>query len=443
MPNPMERYLTLAGEQIRWNRARPRLLSELRTHLLDQRDACLAQGMTEEEAQAEAIRQMGDPVLVGQSLDAVHRPRPQWGLMTLTLLLAATGAVLRVWLTAGWETGGHDPVWTITTLCLGCAALLGAYFLDYSWLGRHGKGIFLGVLLLGLLCCYGMRGTSPWGSAFSLAPVAMGYLLMACPLAFGLCLYSCRGQRWKGLCLSLAGLAALSLMAVGCWQAGMVPVLWLVGLALLWVLAGRDWFALGKKTTRAVTLGLLLALGAAAFLALKNDYLATRLSLVLYPEQAPMGAGYSGYVLRHALEGAQWLGEGTWTLTPSYNMALVEGADAFFLTTLLHKLGWLPLVLVVVTLGGLLTWLLVRGLQQKNLLGQITVLAVTASLLLPLVLGLVSSLGFPLWRGGVPLFYTGAGATVDLALLGFALSVLRQEQLPMDDPLPVRRTQTE
>ena len=84
-----------------------------------------------------------------------------------------------------------------------------------------------------------------------------------------------------------------------------------------------------------------------------------------------------------------------------------------------------------------------RGLQQKNLLGQVTVLAVTASLLLPLGLGLVSSLGFPLWRGGVPLFYTGAGAAVDLALLGFALSVLRQEQLPMDNPLPVRRTQTE
>ena len=84
MPNRFEQYLTLAGEQIRWKRARPRLLSELRTHLLDERDGCLARGMTEEAAQAEAIRQMGDPVLVGQSLDAVHRPKPQWGLLTLS-----------------------------------------------------------------------------------------------------------------------------------------------------------------------------------------------------------------------------------------------------------------------------------------------------------------------------------------------------------------------
>lgn len=65
MPDRIERYLELAGEQIRWKRAKPALLEELRTHLLDQRDDCLAEGMSEEEAQAEAVRQMGDPVTVG------------------------------------------------------------------------------------------------------------------------------------------------------------------------------------------------------------------------------------------------------------------------------------------------------------------------------------------------------------------------------------------
>ena len=110
MPDRLAQYLTLAGEQIRWKRARPRLLSELRTHLLDERDHCLAQGMTEEAAQAEAIRQMGDPVLVGQSLDAVHRPKPQWGLLTLSLLLAAAGAVLRYWHDARTAAGDGAEV---------------------------------------------------------------------------------------------------------------------------------------------------------------------------------------------------------------------------------------------------------------------------------------------------------------------------------------------
>ena len=69
-------YLDQAMEQVRWRRARPALAQELRTHLLDQRDACLAQGMSQTEAEAESLRQMGDPVEVGTQLDRVHRPAP-------------------------------------------------------------------------------------------------------------------------------------------------------------------------------------------------------------------------------------------------------------------------------------------------------------------------------------------------------------------------------
>ncbi len=434
MPNRFEQYLTLAGEQIRWKRARPRLLSELRTHLLDERDGCLARGMTEEAAQAEAIRQMGDPVLVGQSLDAVHRPKPQWGLLTLSLLLAATGVVLRIWLTAGWANGGSAPVWSITALCLGVAALLGAYLLDVSWLGRHGKGIFLGVLCLGLLFFALHRAF--WSGSFSYPVAGMQCLMMCVPLAFGLCLYSCRGQGWKGVCLPLLGLAAVSLLSVACHQLLVAPFVWLVGLVLLWVLAGQDWFSLGKRTTRAVALGVLLALLAAGFLALQNDYIATRLSVALHPGQDPMGAGYTGLVLQQALEGAQWIGEG------EYNLPVVQGADTYFLTTILQKLGWFPVLAIVLAMGGALTWMLVRGLRQRNSLGKITVLSVTVSLLFRLVLGL-SSLGFPLWGAGIPLFFTSTGAAVDLALLGFALSALRQEQLPTADPAPLRIPETE
>ena len=103
MPDRFDEYLNTAGEQIRWKRARPALLAELRTHLLDQQDACLAAGMSREEAQAEAIRQMGDPVTTGQGLDRVHRPKAQWGLLALTGAVAVTGVILRLTLTAGWE----------------------------------------------------------------------------------------------------------------------------------------------------------------------------------------------------------------------------------------------------------------------------------------------------------------------------------------------------
>lgn len=100
MPDRISAFVEAVGAEIRWKKARPLLTEEIRTHLLDQRDACMAQGMVEDEAQAEAVRQMGDPVALGADLDRVHRPRPQWGLLALALMLAAAGAFLRFSLTA-------------------------------------------------------------------------------------------------------------------------------------------------------------------------------------------------------------------------------------------------------------------------------------------------------------------------------------------------------
>ena len=52
MPDRIEAFIEAVAAEIRWKKARPVLTEELRTHLLDQRDAYAAQGMAEDEAQA-------------------------------------------------------------------------------------------------------------------------------------------------------------------------------------------------------------------------------------------------------------------------------------------------------------------------------------------------------------------------------------------------------
>ncbi len=89
MAEQIERYLETAGAQVRWKRVRPALERELRTHLEEQTEAYVSEGMTEDAAEAEAVRQMGDAEAVGLALDAVHRPKRQ----TAILLFAG----LREW----------------------------------------------------------------------------------------------------------------------------------------------------------------------------------------------------------------------------------------------------------------------------------------------------------------------------------------------------------
>ena len=155
MRDAIHDYLITAGDQIRWNRARPALLAELEDHLRSEEEACRAAGLSETEAQAEAVRQMGDPVMIGQELDSVHRPRPQWKLLGLTLAVALAVTGLRLFLTWCFRPYAGFPEDFETffsrelgpaclALCLGTGGLLAGYFLDYTSLARWGKASLSG-----------------------------------------------------------------------------------------------------------------------------------------------------------------------------------------------------------------------------------------------------------------------------------------------------------
>ena len=147
----IQSFLDVVAAQIRWKRACPIVTAELERHLEDQRDACTGEGL--ENAEELAVKEMGDPVVVGTELDRVHRPKPQWGIIALTIALALVGVLLRIFLTAGWkeEYMAVNPVKALAAFLLGCVALLAGYFLDYSRLSRHAGKIYIGVLIAGIL----------------------------------------------------------------------------------------------------------------------------------------------------------------------------------------------------------------------------------------------------------------------------------------------------
>ncbi len=143
-------------EQIRWKRARPVLALELEQHLADQTEAFQAEGQDKDTAVRLALEDMGDPVEVGTELDRVHRPRPQWGLLGLTFVLAAIGAFLRVEFLQASPYPSREQVLvktlaSLATLGLGTALMMGAYFLDVSRLVRHARTVYIGTLAMTVL----------------------------------------------------------------------------------------------------------------------------------------------------------------------------------------------------------------------------------------------------------------------------------------------------
>ena len=357
----IQSYLETVREQIRWKRARPVLVQELERHLEDQRDAFVQAGNSSEEAERLAVADMGDPVTVGAELDRIHRPKPQWGLLGLTLALACTGAILRVSLTSGWEFDSIGLPRTVLALALGSACLLGMYVLDISRLARHAGKLYIAALVLIVSSWY-------WSPTTASVPYYTRYLLLACPVLYVFCLYSLRQKGWIGFLLAIFGGLVLTMICIQTPYLQAAVMTMLTGFVLLLCAIQMDWFGISRKKARLAAFGAALAVAAGyAYILLSIPSVWARLQIAIHPELDPLCRGYHGIQIRKVLESARWLGIGTLdTGGQGFVRFLPEAGKDMLPATMVYTLGWLPYLLLLAALAALLVWLLVRGMKQKH-----------------------------------------------------------------------------
>ena len=91
----METYLEKLLSQIRCKKARPYIAEEIRDHIECQIEDNLSDGMSYEEAEKNAVTDMGDPVEVGISLDRIHKPKIAWKLLVIVGILSLLGILIQ------------------------------------------------------------------------------------------------------------------------------------------------------------------------------------------------------------------------------------------------------------------------------------------------------------------------------------------------------------
>ena len=422
MAERIERYLETAGAQVRWKRVRPALQRELRTHLEEQTEAYQAEGMTEDAAEAEAVRQMGDAEAVGLALDAVHRPRKQ----TAILLFAGLAIVLGIYLRT--ELIGSSLAFALASGVLACGALFGGYYLDYRRLGQYAWYIYGAVLVLGAVCAY---QTGNLGDA---APrvfdIAVGdtseYAALLYPAAYALVVYALRGKK-GGFWLSLAALAPFVPLLLWNRFGDLLPrVLFAAGTAAVLLSAIRaEQFRIKKNWARAIVWTLLALAVAGFFYKDSQQY------------QNPSDWYFSPAGLRGWRANMQEYHKASSTVSALLERG--ELAEANRLGLLSGMPAWVWLAMLYAPQAVLLVILLVRAAKLRNPLGRMLCMPAGVHLTMRMTLGLLYQAAiFPLF---MPLpFISGNLYTIlDAALLGLSLSTLRQSACP---ETALRRKQT-
>lgn len=428
MPDRIDAFLEAVGAEIRWKKARPRLTEEIRTHLLDQRDAYAARGMAEDEAQAEAVRQMGDPVALGADLDRVHRPRPQWGLLALALALTATGAFLRYSLTP--HTGLQDRQMDLLGGLVGAGALAAGYLLDISFLSRRAWWT-----------CAALAAVFIWFLPWEVSSAAWmsAQMLALFPLTLALVLWKQRGKRWRGAAVCLGWTALAAAACCLCPSVYALVLVTVAGLVLGLFFAWRDWLGLGRK--KSVALVLALGLGVlAVMVAARWEHL----QYSLFAGLGPRNQGYFAFILRQALALARWIGPAelpAWAAEEGFTLQQVipEIDGDALLVNLICTWGWLPFLALVGAFLAFFLWLLRKTLRLGQTLGRAVCLAALTTLAVQALASLSLTLGVPVLSGGFPLVVGNTNTVLDLLLIGLALSALRDGGLPETAPAPCRK----
>ena len=432
LPEAFTQFARTVAEQLRWKMARPLVEDELLTHLCDQRDALIAGGMDETAATAESLRLTGDPYEIGTELDRVHRPKTPAALFVLAAVIALSGLAFIVLVSFADDTFAPFITRQCVALLLGTAAMLAAYFLDFTLLGRFALPLALvfhaALIPLSLLPAGGFWLRYTYVSM----RVLLRSLPLLFPLLFALLLYALRGRRVWGV------FAAFVCLAVQCIFCLRIPCLLDLGFlflcdgALLIFCTRSGWFGLGAKRET-----LLTALPLAAVIVwgsvLGANWFARKITIAMAPYPYVDGNGYLTVVLRELLENAKWIGQGgvgpysAKHLAHHLGYGMVDLQD-HALTLLVHCCGWLALIALAVLLAALLVLAFRRCRRQESMLARLAAYSVLLSFAAQAAAYLCCDLTLIPISGGVAFpFFTFGIKTIllDMTQLGFLLSTLR------------------
>ena len=204
-------YMETLKEQIQNKRARSLVAEEIRGHIEEQAKEYQAEGMSKEDAEREAVRQMGDPMETGCALNRIHRPAFPWKLFVLAVFLTGASMLISLTIDAKINEGGVEAAQVGSLFMVNAvsfAMIFVIMYFDYTWLFLHIRAVYaLYMICLCLVWSGGILGN------YQTALLASYSVQVLLPVIFAGIIYQYRGQGFQGI-LKSAGWIIIPFMVL-------------------------------------------------------------------------------------------------------------------------------------------------------------------------------------------------------------------------------------
>lgn len=265
----MEEYLKTVLSQIRCKKACPYIEEELRAHIMDQKEANLANGMDEEMAEHEAVKEMGDPVATGISLDRIHKPKIAWGLVALIAMISLFGIIVHKYMCLKYgniQDGimiANSSKYTVSVL-LGFVVMIVIYCLDYTRIAFLAK-VLATVINLFLVACI-LFGAEINGVTSTLyiagIPISILVIMLLYVPIYGAVIYHYREMSYDGLIKCILWMVIPVGLTMKLPNFLLAMVLYVSMLVQLLLAITKNWFRVSKKKANAGILCIMILLPA-------------------------------------------------------------------------------------------------------------------------------------------------------------------------------------
>lgn len=448
----IEDYLSELKGQIRDKYAKKFVSDEIKTHIEEQADAFMNDGMSREDAISKAVEDMGDPVSVGVDLDRIHRPHLEWRFLVYVFFIAVSNIAVQYVINRNMSTktdfGAFENLSRISIFytIIGFAVMLVVYRLDYTILARRSRMIGAAYLiaLTALSVFFGERinAVTAWISAGPLRVPVYAMMVLFLPVFAGI-LYDYRGKGKTVIVkLALWMLVPVFIQVHAGYISSPVALFILVAEALLFVIAlSKDWYAVNKKAVIIGGAGLFVILISGVLIRIFsfNGYQAERLRNWLahygigsYAADANSTINYVNSKLNEVFAKSNLIGGSDSAVeamkeVPSYRSDLILGSVA-------ANCGIIAMTGIILCLALLSVYMFRISMRQKNLLGCIVGCSCGVAVGLQSLSNVLIVFGIlPLTDSILPFFATGISFTVvDYILLGLVLSIYRYKDIRMD-----------
>lgn len=439
-------FLEKVCNEIKYKPIREEISKELENHIEESKEAYIHKGESEEIAINKAIADMGDAEVIGKTLNKIHKPKLDYKLIILLLiLLCFTFLVVGIKTTSHVFSEGEGPffVKTIVYLIIGFILGLAIYFMDYTKIAKYSNYIYIVssiLIIYTVISSHHLINGIPYlniGNIYIPINRVVMPLFLISFIGFiqnvGKHKVEFRVLDLETIQIDKSLIKIIILSVFSLLLLASIPSLtsaFILGIAYMIIATVKIIKDSHKKVTNLLKLyGVIFALGIICIISLTTaPYRLERIVTTFYPETDPEGAGWLGINRKLIIESASMFGEAE---DMSNALDLFDAGTQFAFISILAHYGWIVAILLIVTIILISIKLIINSIKVKDAYGKMIIIGISCLFIFQSVFNVLMNLN--LWfESGFELpfvSYGGTGLIMNMICLALVLSIYRRKDI--------------